>query len=102
MGVRLGDRKLDSLVCADRPAEHHPFSRVIGCPFDKPAAVADGLGGDQNPLRIPPVDDVTESLAFLSDQVLHRNLHILEEDRVRVMVDHDIQGLDFQVSFAVA
>ena len=34
----------------------------------EPAAVADALGGDQDPLGVHPVEDVAEALALLADQ----------------------------------
>ena len=40
--VRLGQRKLDALVFADRVAEHDPFFGVGGAASGKEPAVTDG------------------------------------------------------------
>ena len=78
----LGDGKLDPLIRADRPAEHDALAAVGGRPVDEPAAVADRLGGQQNPFGVPAVDDVAEPAAFLADEVLGRDLDVLKEDHV--------------------
>ena len=66
--VRARDRKLHALVLADRPAEHDALVRVARRALDEPAAVADALGGDQDPLGVQAVEDVAEALALLADQ----------------------------------
>src|SRR5918995_3203462 len=65
----LGERVLDRLVLADRPAEHDALLGVLrgaggGCPAD-----ADRLGRDQHALRVEPMQQVVEALAFLADAV---------------------------------
>ena len=47
---------------------------------DEPAAVADGLRGDEDALGVPAVDDVAEALALLADEVLGRDLQVLDEE----------------------
>ena len=42
-GIGLGDRKLDALVLADRPAEHHALVGVVGRLLDEPFGVADAF-----------------------------------------------------------
>src|SRR5262249_49858209 len=45
--VGSGERELDALVGADRPAEDDPLAGVGGSAIDEETAVADALGGDQ-------------------------------------------------------
>ena len=66
--VRARDRELHALVLADRPVEHDALVRVARRALDEPAAVADALGGDQNPLGVQAVEQIAEALAFLADQ----------------------------------
>ena len=70
--VRPRDRELHALVRADRPAEDDALRRVARRPLDEPAAVADALGGDQDPLGVHAVEDVAEALALLADQRVAR------------------------------
>ena len=67
-GVGPGDRELDALVGADRAAEDDALGGVARRLLDEPAAVADALGGDQDPLGVHAVEDVAEALALLADQ----------------------------------
>ena len=63
-----GDRELDALVRADRPAEDDALASRRRRLLDEPAAVADALGGDQDALGVHAVEDVAEALALLADQ----------------------------------
>ena len=74
----LGDGERHALVLADRPAEDDALARIARHPVDEPVAVADALGGDQRALGVEPVEDVLEALAFLADQVVDRDLEVLE------------------------
>ena len=71
----------------DRPGWRRSAGRIrrgrarSESPIHKPAAVANRLGGDQDALGVPAVDDVAEALAFLADKVLGGNLDIVEEQR---------------------
>src|SRR5262249_17744766 len=69
-----GDRKLDALVGADGSAKDDALRGVAGGTFDEPATVADALGGDQDALGIPAVDDLAETLALDPDAILGRYL----------------------------
>ena len=102
VGVGLRDRKLNALIGADGPPEDHPVARIRGGPLSKPVPVADGFGGNQNPLRVPAVDNVAEAHALLADKAIGWDLDIVEEDRVGVMVDHQVEWLDFEFSLHAA
>ena len=102
MGVCLRDRELDSLIGPDRTSEDDPVASVGGRAIDKPAPVANRLGSDEDPLHVPAVDDVAKALAFLADAVLDRDLHILQEDGVGMVVDHHVQRVDLHVAFDIA
>src|SRR5687768_5609403 len=89
--VRARERQRHALVLPDRTAEDDPLLRVGRGAGDEPARVADAFGRDEDPLGVPAVDDVAEALALLADEILHRDLEVLDEELVRVVVDH---GLD--------
>jgi len=65
--VRLGDRELHSLILADRPAEYIALVNVFRHLVNEPVAVADALGRDERPLRIEPVENVSETLPFFAN-----------------------------------
>ena len=56
------------------------------------------------PRGLTPVEaaSLPETFAFFSDKVGRGNLHVLKEDGVGVMVHHDVQRLNLQISFYVA
>ena len=62
--------------------------------LDEPVAVADALGGDQDALGVQAVEDVAEALAFLADQVLRRDLQVVDEHLVGLVVHHVADRLD--------
>src|SRR5207249_5662564 len=99
--ISLGDRELYPLIGADRPAKHHTIAGVTRCPLDEPSAIADRLGRDEDPLHIPSIDDVAESLTFFSNAILDGDLHVFEKDSGRVMVHHDVQRLNVQMTLDV-
>src|SRR5678815_3034197 len=88
VGIRTSDRKLNPLVLADRPVEHHAFVGVAPRAIDEPIAVANALGGNQDALGVHAVEDVLEALPLLANQVLSRNLEVFEEHLVGLMVHH--------------
>ena len=102
MGVAARDRKLHPLIGADRLAEHDALAGIFGRALDKPAAVPDRLGSDQNALGVPPVDDVAEAFPLFADQAISRNLHIFEKQDVRMMIEHHLKRLDFQLPACLA
>ena len=53
----------------------------------EPVTIADAFAA-MDALGIEPVQDVPEALAFLADQVLGRDLEVVDEHRVRFVVDH--------------
>src|SRR5207245_8092653 len=72
----------------DRSAEHDPSLRVFHGPIDEPAGVPDALGGDQDPLRIEDVEEGLEALALRADPVLGRDLDVVQEQLIRLAVEH--------------
>ena len=80
----LGERVLDALVLADRPAEDDALAGIARGAGERDAAEPDRLGGDQDALRVHPVQDVLEALAFLADAVLERHLEPVDEQHVRI------------------
>ena len=93
-GVRLSERELDALVLADRAAEDDALGRVGGRLLDEPAPVADALRGDQDPLRVHPVEDVAEALPLLADERVRRHLDAVEEDLGRRVVHQRLDRPD--------
>jgi len=73
--LRVGarDRELHALVGADGAAEDLAFAGVGAGALDEPVAVADGLGGEQDPLGVPAVDDVPETIIDGADDVVGRD-----------------------------
>jgi hypothetical protein len=65
--------ELDSLVGADRAAEHLAGAGVGAGPVGEPVAVADGFGGEQDAFGVQPVEDVAEALALAADEAARRN-----------------------------
>ena len=49
-----------------------------------PSALRDGLGGDQDALRVQPVQDLAKALAFFADQILGRDRKPVDEQFVRI------------------
>jgi len=68
---RIGssDRKLDGLVLADRPIEDDPLLGVAVAfsTIQRPSPIASE--GDQNTLRVHAVQNISEALPLLTDQV---------------------------------
>ena len=64
--------------------------------------VADGFGSNQYALGVPAIDDVAEAHAFFADEAVGGNLDIVKKHRVGVVVDHQVERLDFQLAFYVA
>ena len=58
----LGERVLDALVLADRPAEHDALAGIARGAGQRGAAEPDRLGGDQDALRVHAVQDVLKAL----------------------------------------
>ena len=84
----LGNRKLHALIAADRALEHNALVRIPRGALDEPVTVADTLGGDQCALGIQAVENVLETLALRADEVLGRHLELVEEQLVRLVIDH--------------
>ena len=58
----------------------------------RPSPIA--LGGDQDALGVHAVEDVAEAHALLADQVLGRDLEIVDEHLGGVVVDHRLERAD--------
>ena len=87
-GVGAGERKLDTLVLADRPAEDPALAGIARRLVDEPSTVADAFGRDQDPFGIHAVEDVSKAAAALPHEGIRRNHEILEEDLGRRMIHH--------------
>src|SRR5215212_3779645 len=70
--LRYGE--LDPLVLSYRPAADDPLLSPLRGLVDEPAAVADALGGDQDPFGVHAVEDVSKAHALLADQGARRDL----------------------------
>src|ERR1019366_5616525 len=81
-------KKLDALVLADRSPEDEAVLGIATRARDEPVRVSDALGRDQDPFRVHPVEDVAEPLPLLADEVVERDLEVVEEDLVGLMVHH--------------
>src|ERR671917_1389117 len=92
--VRPGQRELDALVLAYGAAEDRAVVRAAGGSVHEPPPVADALGGDQDPLRVHPVEDVPKPPPLIADQGARRDAQVLEEELVRLVVDHHPPRLD--------
>src|SRR4029450_11090913 len=69
VGIGPRGRKPDPRVLAKRPIEYDALARVSARPVDEPVAIADALGGDENPFGVDAVEQITKALPFLSDKV---------------------------------
>ncbi len=94
--IGLGDRELDALILADRPAEHHALAGIVGGLLDEPLGVADALRGDQDALGVHAGQDITKALALFADQVFRRDLQIVEEHLGGGVVHHGADRPDGQ------
>src|SRR5438445_216500 len=55
---------------------------------DEPAAVAQRLGRDEDPLGVPAVDDLAKALALGADEIGCRHFELVDEELGGVMVEH--------------
>src|SRR5947209_9234177 len=93
MDVGLGNGKLDTLVLADRTTKNMALPRSLRCPLHKPATIANTLGSDENALGVHAIQDVAEAKPLFANQILGGHLHVLEEQFVGLVVDHDTNRL---------
>jgi hypothetical protein len=77
-------------------AEDLAFTGVGAGALDEPVAVADGLGGEQDPLGVPAVDHVAEALALRADERVGGDLHAVVAHLVGGVVEHRADGLDLE------
>jgi hypothetical protein len=94
--VGPGDRELHALVGADWLAEDHALPGIGDRLVGEPAAVPDGLRGDQDALGVHAGQDVREALAFLAHQAVSRDRRVVEEERVGRVVHHHAQWSDLE------
>ena len=92
LGVSPGDRELNALVLAYGAAEYVPLFGVRNRLCREPLGIADAFGGNQQPLGIHSVQDVTKPPPLFADQVLRRHHHIIEEHLACVMIHHGADG----------
>src|ERR671936_346130 len=64
IGMSLRERELHTLVRADRASEDNALARVARRALDEPPTIAERFGGDEDPLRVPRIDDVAETLSL--------------------------------------
>ena len=64
--------------------------------LDEPAAVADALGRDQDPLGVQAVEQIPEALALFADERRRRHLEVVEEQLRRRVVHHRADRPDRQ------
>ena len=93
MDVGLGNGKLDTLVLADRTTKDVALPCSLRCSLHKPAAIANTLGSDENALGVHAIQDVAEAEPLFANEILCRHLHVLEEQFVGLVVDHDTNRL---------
>ena len=73
LGPDFGEGVLDRLVLADGAAEHVALAGILAGLGQGRTPEPDGLGADQDSLRIETVQNTAESLAFLTDQIVSRD-----------------------------
>src|SRR6185436_19353473 len=76
----LGDHVLHELVLADRLAECLTLARVLDGTLEARTYLSDSSGGHREATLVEPVHRDLEALSFLADQVLRRDLDVLEEE----------------------
>src|ERR687888_1594955 len=75
-----GDHVLDELVLPDRLAERLPLARVLDRALEAGADDAACSRSDREAALVEPVHRDLEALSLLADQVLGRELDVLEEE----------------------
>src|SRR6266508_5779636 len=93
-GIGAGERELYALVAPDRRAEHYALPRIGGRALDEPVAVADTLGGQQDALGVPTIDDIAEAAPLLANQAIERQAQVAIPDLVGLVVKHRTDALD--------
>ena len=94
--ISLGDRELDTLVLADRPVKDDALPGIGTGFFDEPAGIADAFVRNQDTFGVHAVEDITEPPAFLADQTVGGNSHVVKEDLGRIVIQHGADRLDGQ------
>src|SRR5260370_32795635 len=94
--VSVGQRRLHSLILSDGPLKHDSLSCVATGAVEEPAAIADALRGNQDPLCVQPIEQITESLPFLPDEVVCGHAYVIEEDLSGCVIHHSADGADGQ------
>ena len=96
LGERLGQRKLDALILADRPAEDLPFPGVLDGLFHRPFPHPDALGRDQDAFGVDPVQNVVEAAALFADEVFLGDVQVVDEQHVGIdrLAPEFVQFLD--------
>src|SRR5262249_16784754 len=84
--VTLCDGKLDALVFGDGAIENDSFVGVCSSLVDEPISVANAFSGDKNAFGVHPIEDVAKARSFIADEVLCRDLEVVEKDFVGLMI----------------
>lgn len=96
--VRQRDRELHALIGSYRAAKYHAALGVIRGPINEPAAIANALSCDQDPLGVESIKEIPEPETFLTDEIFSWNHEISDEQLCRVMVEHHSKWPDLDGS----
>ena len=81
LGRHVGDHERDRLVHGDRHAELDALLRVLGGELERGAGDADGHRGDARTGAVEGHHRELEAVVLLAEQVLGRDLGLVEGDR---------------------
>ena len=86
--VCLCNRELHALVAPDSAPEDLTLGCVRRRSIDEVVPVAHGFGRDEDPFRVPAIDDVAETLPLFAHEIMGGNAGLVEKHGVRVVVEH--------------
>src|SRR5260370_15026209 len=92
ISVSARQRELHTLILSDGPLKHDSLSCVATGAVEEPAAIADALRGNQDPLCVQPIEQITESLPFLPDEVVCGHAYVIDEDLSGCVIHHSADG----------
>ncbi len=85
---------MHALILPDRPTKDDALIGVVDGALDKPVAVADGFGGDEDAFSVEAIQEIAEALTFFADQIFGRDEEVVEKDLRGVVVHHRAHRLD--------
>ena len=94
MRVRLRERELHALIRADRTPEDDALAGIARGALDEPASVTQRLRRDEDPLRVPRIDDVAKAHALGADERALLEVETIDEELGRVVIEHRLDGPD--------